>query len=180
MASPDELFSHAYRDALQALDRNRLANEAELRVAEAADEKTPLPGPRAATTRAHRVLHEMYDTKIRGVLTTVASGRPDLSKQQPDRPEPDRPDPETVFGRGLRGLHQIEEFRSILTNLLEAVKRGDSLLNRLVAYRDLGLLETKRYTRCRLTRRTAHGTRASTPAAFCRRCCGGLPKPRSS
>jgi hypothetical protein len=145
MASSGEVFQHAYQDALQALDRNRLANESELHAAEARDRSMAPPDTEAPKRRAQRVLHDIYNAKIRGVLSTVSSGRQDSCNDETDRSEPERPDPEIIVGRTLRALHQIEDFRSLLANLLEAVKRGDSLLNSLAAYQAIGLVETKNF-----------------------------------
>lgn len=53
----------------------------------------------------------------------------------------DRPDPELVFKNGLNALKRIEQFRFLLDNPLEAVKRDDSLQNSLTRYSELGLID---------------------------------------
>jgi hypothetical protein len=120
MASSEELFDHAYQDGLQALARNRLENEVQLRDAVALDQRTTSTTPQFPKLRAHRVLHELYDARLREVHNTLASGHSSFSGQEPDRPEPERPHPEAVFARGLRCLHRIEEFRSLLANFTRA------------------------------------------------------------
>ena len=44
-----------------------------------------------------------------------------------------------MLQRGLRALNRVEQFRFLLENLLEAVKRDDSLQNSLSLYGSLGL-----------------------------------------
>jgi hypothetical protein len=116
MASPEELFRHSFHDGLEALERNRLENEVELKTRR---DDTP-------EQLSRRILLEMYDDTSRKVLESFKS---------------EIADAEAVLRGGLKALQRVEEFRFLLDNLLEAVKRDDSLNNALLRYRELELLE---------------------------------------
>lgn len=52
-----------------------------------------------------------------------------------------KPDPESVFQKGLAALADIDRERFVIENLLESVKRGESLAKTLTAYRSLNLTD---------------------------------------
>lgn len=116
MASSEELFHHAYRDGLQALELNLAENQVELSSA-IADTQAGLP---------RRILLEEYDRTIRAILESLRLPRPE---------------PEAVLRGGLDALRHVEELRFLFDNLLEAVKRDDSLHNSLTRYQALGLIQ---------------------------------------
>lgn len=115
MPSSEEMFQHSYRDGLQDLELNRAQNEEDLK--DALSAAVVLPD-------AHRILYEQYSKMIRAVIK-------DLTLEKPD--------PDLVLQRGLRALNRVEQFRFLLENLLEAVKRDTSLQNSLRLYGSLGL-----------------------------------------
>jgi len=113
------MFQHSYRDGLPDLELNRVQNELDYKAALS----SPDPGTRP-TPGAHLILLEQYDKMMRAVIESLTL---------------ERPDPEVVLQKGLRALNRIEQFRFLLENLLEAVKRDDSLHNCLIRYGSLGL-----------------------------------------
>lgn len=113
MPSPEENFEHFYRDGLRDLELNRAQNDLDLQ-----------PTPNASP--GHLILCEQYSKMIGDVISSLNF---------------DRPAPELVFKNGLNALKRIEEFRFLLDNLLEAVKRDDSLQNSLTRYSELGLID---------------------------------------
>jgi hypothetical protein len=113
MPSPKEMFEHLYHDRLQDLKRNRDQNKLDLKDAQASE-----------TPEVHTVILEQYDYLINAVIESLTSTPPA---------------PELVFKNGLCALRRIEQFRFLLDNLLEAVKRDDSLQNSLIRYKDLDL-----------------------------------------
>jgi hypothetical protein len=129
-ASSEELFHHAYRDGLQAIELSRAENEVEL--------KTVLADPQAGLPR--RILFEEYDKTIRAVLKSLT---------------PSSPDAESVLRGSLNALRLVEELRFIFANLLEAVKRDDSLHNSFTRYRDLGLIDNVNLTDIQDEKRTS-------------------------
>lgn len=108
-----ENFEHFYRDGLRDLELNRAQNDLDLQ-----------PAPDAPP--AHLIMCEQYSKMIGDVIRSLSF---------------DRPAPELVFKNGLNSLKRIEEFRFLLDNLLEAVKRDDSLQNSLTRYGELGLID---------------------------------------
>ena len=116
MPSPEEMFEHMYRDGLRDLERNRDQNKLDLQYAKSS----------ADTPRAHVVMIEQYDYMIDDVIKSLTV---------------ERPAPELVLKNGLTALRRIEQFRFLLENLLEAVKRDDSLQNSLIRYSALGLID---------------------------------------
>lgn len=113
MPSPKENFEHCYRDGLRDLKLNRTLEDPDLQ-----------PSPDASP--AQRILCEQYSKMISDVITRLSF---------------DRPDPELVYKNGLSALKRIEQFRFLLDNLIEAVKRDDSLQNCLIRYHELGLID---------------------------------------
>ena len=113
MPSREENFEHFYRDGLRDLELNRAQNDLDLQ-----------PAPDAPP--AHLIMCEQYSKMIGDVIRSLSF---------------DRPVPELVFKNGLNALKRIEEFRFLLDNLLEAVKRDDSLQNSLTRYSELGLID---------------------------------------
>jgi hypothetical protein len=151
MASSEELFHHAYRDGLQALELSRAENEVE--------RKTVLADPRAGLPR--RILFEEYDKTIRAVLKSLT---------------PSSPDAESVLRGGLNALRLVEELRFIFANLLEAVKRDDSLHNSLTRYRDLGLIDNVNLTDVQDEKRTSPWLFNRDSGQLLRKLCQGLRK----
>ena len=113
MPSREENFEHFYHDGLRDLELNRARNDLDLQ-----------PAPDAPP--AHLIMCEQYSKMIGDVIGSLSF---------------DRPVPELVFKNGLNALKRIEEFRFLLDNLLEAVKRDDSLQNSLTRYSELGLID---------------------------------------
>jgi hypothetical protein len=116
MASPEEQFRHSYYDGIAAVERNQLENEVEL--------KTVAAG--AAEPLSKRILLEKYGETSRKVLESL---------------KPQVADAEAVVRGGLKALEHVEELRFLLDNLIEAVKRDDSLHNALKRYQELGLVQ---------------------------------------
>lgn len=116
MPSAKEMFEHLYHDRLQDLKRNRDQNKLDLKDAQALED----------TPQVHIIILEQYDYLINGLIESLTFQT--LT-------------PELVFKNGLTGLRSIEQFRFLLDNLLEAVKRDDSLQNSLLRYKDLGLTD---------------------------------------
>ena len=130
MPSSEEPFHHAYRDGLRDLELNRADNEIELKAELAAPAKLAEPAeladPKAKLFR--RILLEEYHETIQAVHESLTLPSPD---------------PESILRRGLTALRRVEELRFLLDNLLEAVKRDDSLLNSLIRYQALGLVNNR-------------------------------------
>src|SRR5687767_6642443 len=116
MPSLKETFEHLYHDRLQDLKRNRDQNRLALKDAQASEE----------TPQVHAIILEQYESLMNGVLESLTFPTPAA---------------ELVFKNGLTALRRIEQFRFLLDNLLEAVKRDDSLQNSLIRYKDLELID---------------------------------------
>src|SRR5262245_8993429 len=86
MLSPEEMFRHAYKDGLQALELSRANNEVEL--------KTLQASPDAAPSRI--ILREECGKMIRSMLEKLTL---------------ESPDPESVIRQGVIALQQVEELR---------------------------------------------------------------------
>lgn len=116
MPSPKEMFEHLYHDHLENLQRNRDQNKLDLKDAQAGE----------GTPKVHLILLEQYDSLMNDMIASF-NFTPSL--------------PELVFKNGVKALRRIEQFHFLLDNLLEAVKRDDSLQNSLLRYKDLGLTD---------------------------------------
>jgi hypothetical protein len=113
MPSAEEQFRHAYYDGLAALERTQLENQVE---------KAALS---VSESPSNRVLLEKFDEMVRGVLESVKR---------------EVAEAEAILKGGLHALEKVEEFRFLLDNVIEAVKRNDSLHNTLKRYEELGLI----------------------------------------
>ena len=113
MPSDEQMFKHMYDDALGELERSRMP-----------EPETPEPGYTWQASQG--VLEQEYWKLLDSVITSLKT---------------DNPDPEVVFRKGLTALNRIEQFRWLVENSLEAVKRDDSLNNSVRRYKSLGLLE---------------------------------------
>jgi hypothetical protein len=114
MPSAKEMFEHLYHDRLKDLKSNQQQNELDLQKAKA-QEGTPL---------VHIIILEEYDSLMKDMIASLNVSPPV---------------PESVFKNGLTALKRIEQFRFLMDNLLEAVKRDESLQNSLIRYNALGL-----------------------------------------
>jgi hypothetical protein len=112
MATAEEMFKHMYDDALSHLELQRSVEDVD--------------GPTPANTASTGFLREEY----RKVLTSIIESL-----------RMEKPDAEIVLRKGLAAMNRIERFRWLVENLLEAVKRDDSLNNSLKRYGSLGLLD---------------------------------------
>ena len=112
-------FQHQYRDRLQAMKLNRY-EASELR--KGLDNLKREESPPDVTARGLLLdeYERLHDTIIK-----------DLSETS---------DPQILFERSLRSLDRLERFRFVIDNLLETVKRDDSLNNILQTYYDVGLI----------------------------------------
>jgi hypothetical protein len=115
MASPREQFDHTLRDGVQALKLIRSDTDIELKSEASQSDAVP----------SHRVLLEEYRDTIHGVIEGFSVPGAE---------------PEEVFRAGMKSLARLEDLRFLLCNLLEAIKRDDSLQNSLARYQVLGLL----------------------------------------
>jgi hypothetical protein len=114
MPVPDD-FLHQHRDALKSIQLNAYENKAELERA-----------PNDPLHTAQRMLVHEYEKMV----TKIAE---DLKRASPE--------PEMVLEHSTRGLHRVDRCRHLLENLLEAVKRGESLNNTLDEFGRLDLAE---------------------------------------
>jgi hypothetical protein len=110
--SSEESFQHFYRYGLRDLEFDQMQARADK------EQQQELP---------RRILLEEYEKMIGEVIKFLTMAGPD-------------PDPDLVLQNGLNALRRIEHFRFVLGNLLEAVKRDDSLENSLIRYQQLELL----------------------------------------
>ncbi len=138
MPSSEEMFQHSYRDGLQDLELNQAQNEVDLKAALSQPDESP---------RAHLILLEQYDKMISAVIKSLTL---------------ERPDPDLVLRRGLSALNRVEQFRFLLENLFEAVKRDNSLQNSLIRYGSLGLLD---FTVSDLSEETSQSLWPSNPGS---------------
>jgi hypothetical protein len=115
--SSEEMLQHLYHDRLQQLKLNQAQTEAL---------GAELVGLGAELVDSRRILLEQYKAMIGEVIESLTI---------------EKPDPELVLQRGLKALYRIEQFRFLLGNLLEAVKRDESLKNSLIHYKSLGLTD---------------------------------------
>jgi len=114
MPSSEEMFQHSYRDGLRELELNRAQNEVTLK-----DLQEP-------SLQAQRILLKQYDKMMHAIIAHLTL---------------EKPDPDLVLQKGLRALNRVEQFRFLLENLLEAVKRDDSLQNSLIRFYSLELID---------------------------------------
>ena len=112
MPTAEEMFAHIHRDGLRDLALAR---------SEANQQDDPVP----ATPAIMFTLRNEYRTMLNAVIEKLTV---------------DKPEPEIVFRNGLASLELIQRFRFVVENLLEAVKRDDSLNNSATRYVALGLL----------------------------------------
>lgn len=113
MVSAGDVFLHSYGDALEHLKL--------IQTETALDAKTDAKKP-----HVHVVLTEQFQTMVGSLID-------DLSVEKPE--------PEVVLKRAFAAMNRIERHRFLLENLLEAVKRDESLQNSLGNYARLGLLD---------------------------------------
>jgi hypothetical protein len=103
MVSAGDVFLHSYGDALEHLKL--------IQTETALDAKTDAKKP-----HVHVVLTEQFQTMVGSLID-------DLSVEKPE--------PEVVLKRAFAAMNRIERHRFLLENLLEAVKRDESLQNSL-------------------------------------------------
>jgi hypothetical protein len=121
MPSANDHFLHAYEDGLQYLEL------LEAKVTPHA--MKPDAGQTGETLHVAQVaLIDQFSEMTRAVIK-------DLKLEKPEA--------ELVLRRTLTALNRIERVRFLLENLLEAVKRDQSLQNCLLLYKDLGLIEVQ-------------------------------------
>jgi len=109
------MFEHFHRDGLNDIELHRLRIEEELKTA-------------LSNKGAQGLLFEQYSDMVKGIIENLRLGKRD---------------PEAVFQNGLGALKRIEQFRFLLENLIEAVKRDESLNNSLRQYDSLGFFDFK-------------------------------------
>jgi hypothetical protein len=113
MASAGDVFLHSYGDALDHLKLIQAETVLE------AENDAPSP-------HVHTELTKQFKSMVGSLIK-------DLSMEKPEA--------EVVFKRALAAMNRIERQRFLLENLLEAVKRDESLQNSLGNYGRLGLLD---------------------------------------
>jgi hypothetical protein len=101
-------------DGLCDLERNRTAG--------LEDVAAPAPGEPAT----QMVLREEYRKMMDSIIESL---------------KVEKPDPEVVLRKGLVALNRMHQFRWLVENLLEAVKRDDSMNNSLMRFASLGLID---------------------------------------
>ena len=112
MATAEEMFTHMYDDALSDLELQRSVED--------------LDSPGQEDTAATKLLRDEY----RGLVDSVAKSL-----------KMEKPDAEIVLRKAFEALNRVERFRWLVENLVEAVKRDDSLNNSVKRYGSLGLIE---------------------------------------
>src|SRR5262245_42017888 len=119
-----EEFRHQHSDALREIKLHRYQVSEELRhdLEELRKSSTDRPDQNTAARESLVDGYEKLHDEITKDLTMASV------------------DPELVFTHTLRGLQRVEVFRFATENLLEAVKRNESLNNSVKHYQGLGLL----------------------------------------
>src|SRR5215472_190568 len=120
-ASADD-FRHHCEDCLKMIQLNRHETVEDLQNELSDAQKASL------NVTARKALLDEYNRLHKGIIDRL---KPELETT---------PDPEIIFKRALLSLDRLERFRFVVHNLLDAVKEDQSLNNRLMIYRDLGLI----------------------------------------
>jgi hypothetical protein len=116
MPSPEEQFRHAYYDSLAALERVQLQNQVDK------------AGVSRSDSPADLVLLDKFDELVGTVVESVKR---------------EVAEPEAILKGCMNALEKVEEFRFLLDNVIESVKRDQSLHNTLKQYQEAGLVQHK-------------------------------------
>jgi hypothetical protein len=115
-------FQHQYRDRLQAIELNRY---------EASELRKGLYNLKREESTADVTARGLLLDEYERLHDTIIK---DFSETS---------DPQIIFERTLRSLDRLERFRFVIDNLLETVKRDESLNNILQTYYDVGLISRR-------------------------------------